>query len=252
MSRTLVFTDVHGAARALEQVLERARFDPGADRLVCLGDVCDGWPEVDRCIDLLLDVPDLTLILGNHDEWALGWMRTREALTGWYAQGGRGTVASYARRAGREEPTTAREAAAVARTVPRKHRRLLSSAAPYHTETRPDGRRALFVHAGWTPGNPPDRQDPYDLRWGRELWTRARLEAAEDDAGAFSLTGYDVVFLGHTPTNSREPERALEIWNLDQGAGWSGVLTLMDADSGEYWRSDPVDDLYPGVRGRGG
>lgn len=252
MSRTLVFTDVHGAARALDQALERAGFDPATDRLVCLGDICDGWPEVDRVIDRLMGVPDLTLIMGNHDEWALGWMRKGQPLTGWYGQGGRGTVESYARRAGLAPPESAGAAAAVARTVPPEHRRFLESARPYHIETRSDGQRVLYTHAGWTPGNPPERQDPYDLRWGRDLWTRARLTDTFEEPTGASLTGFDAVFLGHTPTPWREPQPVGEIWNLDQGAGWSGVLTVMDAESHASWQSDAVESLYPGHTGRGG
>jgi serine/threonine protein phosphatase 1 len=41
MSRTLVVGGTHGAARALHQALDRAGFDSAADRLICLGDICD-------------------------------------------------------------------------------------------------------------------------------------------------------------------------------------------------------------------
>lgn len=252
-SRTLVFGDVHGAARALDQVLELAAYDPAADRLVSVGDLCDGWPEVDRCLDRLRGEP-LDLVAGNHDEWALSWMRSGEAPPGWLVQGGRGTVASYARRAGLEPPGSAQEIAAVAATVPPEHRELLEAAVPYHIETRPDGRRILFTHAGWAPGTPPEEQKEYDLRWGRDLWVRARHAAGRSDTHGRGLgdplTDFDEVYLGHTPTDWIQPRPVLEIWNLDQGAGWGGVLTLMDVDTHEVWQSDPVPSLYPGERGR--
>ena len=47
-----------------------------------------------------------------------------------------------------------------------------------------------------------------------------------------------------------EPVRRLNIWNLDQGAGWNGKLTLMDAHTEEYWQSDLVGELYPDELGR--
>jgi hypothetical protein len=50
MTRTLVVGDIHGAARALRQALDRAEFDPAADHLICLGDICDRGPEVDLAI----------------------------------------------------------------------------------------------------------------------------------------------------------------------------------------------------------
>lgn len=253
VERTLVLGDVHGAARALEQVLDRAGFDPATDRLVSLGDICDGWPEVDRSIDLLLEAAKLELVLGNHDGWALSWMRTGRPPRGWPSQGGMATIRSYARRAGLDGPLDTDAVTAVARTVPVAHRRLLEGASSYLIEDRPDGRQVLFTHAGWSPHREPGRQDEYDLRWSRDLWLEARYRQANDPGGngAGRLTGFDEVFLGHTPTEWTEPRAVLEIWNLDQGAGWNGVLTLMDADSHEWWQSDPVPDLYPGEVGRG-
>ncbi len=49
MGKTFVIGDIHGAYRALRQCLERSTFDFEKDRLICLGDVCDGWPETKAC-----------------------------------------------------------------------------------------------------------------------------------------------------------------------------------------------------------
>lgn len=250
--RTLVVGDIHGAARALEQVLERAGFEPDRDRLVSLGDLCDGWPEVDRVLDILLGLARAELVLGNHDGWTLEWMRTGSAPRGWPSQGGRGTLRSYARRAGLDGPLDDGAIAAVAGSVPAAHRRLLEEASPYRIETRPDGREVLFTHAGWSPRLAPEEQQDYDLRWGRELWIEARIreKGLDGDTSPSSLTGFDAVYLGHTPTEWRDPRPVLELWNLDQGAGWDGVLTALDVDSHEWWQSDPVPGLYPDQEGR--
>jgi serine/threonine protein phosphatase 1 len=37
---------------------------------------------------------------------------------------------------------------------------------------------------------------------------------------------------------------------MDTGAGWSGVLSLMDVENKEVFTSDPVPSLYPGIAGR--
>jgi len=37
---------------------------------------------------------------------------------------------------------------------------------------------------------------------------------------------------------------------MDTGAGWEGVLSMMNIDTKELFQSDLVADLYPGVRGR--
>ncbi|MGK7313235.1 MAG: metallophosphoesterase [Candidatus Longimicrobiales bacterium M2_2A_002] len=248
MSRTLVLGDVHGAFRALEQVFERAGVDPSRDRLISLGDLCDRWPEVDKCFDLILEVEDRTVVLGNHDEWTADWAIRREVNPWWFEYGGAETYASYARRAGADTPRGRDDILALADAVPDSHKALLRAMVPYHIE---DGR--LFTHAGWDPGTPPERQTARDLRLSRELWTRALLiemglerEGEGDEGGAApsSLTGFAEVYLGHTPTDWIEPRPVLEIWNLDQGAGWDGVLTLMDVETKEYWQSDPVRELY--------
>lgn len=250
--RTLVVGDIHGAARALEQALERAGFDASVDRLVSLGDLCDGWPDVDRAIDQLLGIERLDLVLGNHDGWTLSWMRSGRPPRGWPSQGGMATLRSYARRAGIDGPLDARTILEVARSVPDRHRELLERARSYLIEERPDGRRVLFTHAGWSPRSDPEDQDEYDLRWSRDLWIEARHRASAvggDDERR--LTRFDEVYLGHTPTEWREPRRVMELWNLDQGAGWDGRLTVMDVDRHEWWQSDPVRELYPGEEGRG-
>ena len=69
MGRVFVIGDIHGAYRALRQCLERARFHYENDRLICLGDVADGWPETREAVDELLRIRQLTYILGNHDWW---------------------------------------------------------------------------------------------------------------------------------------------------------------------------------------
>ena len=47
--KTFVVGDIHGGYKSLMQVLGRAKFDYEKDTLICLGDVADGWPEVDEC-----------------------------------------------------------------------------------------------------------------------------------------------------------------------------------------------------------
>ena len=51
--RTFAIGDIHGAYKALVQCFERSGFDYENDRLIVLGDVCDGYPEVKQCIDEL-------------------------------------------------------------------------------------------------------------------------------------------------------------------------------------------------------
>lgn len=225
MSRTFVIGDIHGAYRALRQCLDRAAFDYAHDRLICLGDVCDGWPETKACIDELLKVSHLVFVLGNHDFWTREWMQAGYREKIWMEQGGLATVRSY----GAE--------------IPHSHRELLENALPYYVQ---DNR--LFVHAGIEP-----KEDLRLQGLDTFLWTRTLARMAYEfylKKISVNITGFGEVYLGHTPIPYNQPLLACEIWLMDTGAGWSGVLSMMNIDTKEVFTSDPVPGLYPETEGR--
>jgi serine/threonine protein phosphatase 1 len=224
-----VIGDIHGAHKALLECFEKASFDRNRDLLICLGDVCDGWPEVNKVMDTLLTIKNLVYILGNHDKWGLDWFLTGEAPDIWIKQGGRATMAGY--QGG----------------VPESHIRLLAHARLYY---RLDNR--IFVHGGFDAGRSLDENDADIFLWDRSLVQTALMQASEKEG--CNLSGYDEVYVGHTPTlnfGSREPIIACEVILMDTGAGWpGGVLTMMDIDNKNIYQSSTVDVLYPGFRGR--
>jgi serine/threonine protein phosphatase 1 len=224
MSRTFVLGDVHGAYHALRQCIDRSGFDPGSDTLIFLGDVCDGWPQTRECIDYLIELPNLVCLLGNHDFWFLNWMKYGEAEDIWLDQGGQATVDSY--KAG----------------VPDAHMAFVDKARTFYEK---DNR--LFVHAGIPPGMRPEECTQHQLLWDRTLPMLARTLGPESK---LTLTQYDEVFIGHTPIESPHPVKYCEVWMMDTGAGWSGVLSMMNLETKECFMSDPVPSLYPGVEGR--
>lgn len=216
--RTLAIGDIHGACRALEQVWGRAKVQP-EDRVIFLGDVCDGWPEVVECMEFLLRHENIILLAGNHDEWADQYRTTGRMEYLWVTQGGKVTLESFQEH-GMEIPD---------RYFPRLRY--------FHEE---DGR--LFVHGGYIGGVTIHEQSSETLLWDRDLWYLS------DDST--DVSPYSEVFIGHTATVGLVPVNHGPVWNLDQGAGWNGVLTIMDVETKEYWQSDPVKSLYPEVKGR--
>jgi serine/threonine protein phosphatase 1 len=225
MGKTFVLGDVHGGYRALRQCLDRSGFDYQNDHLICLGDVCDGWPETKACIDELLSVKQLTYLLGNHDWWTLEWMTTGRIEDVWFSQGGEATVRSYTD------------------GVPPTHIQFFQRALPYFLRDN-----KIFVHAGFDPLKDIARQGLDVFLWDRNL-ARAALDLYYQQIDA-KLTLYDEVYLGHTPIPYPHPLRACEVWLMDTGAGWSGVLSMMNIETKEVFTSDPVPSLYPGVMGR--
>lgn len=222
-SRRWVIGDIHGAHKALIQCLERSEFDFQHDLLICLGDLCDRWPEVNKVFDTLLTVQNLVLLLGNHDEWALDWFLTGNAPEIWWMQGGNFTCSAYSQ------------------GIPESHIALLRGAELFYILDN-----MLFVHAGYNPSFEISKQDRRVL-----LWDRTFIKTAfhhRHDGENIHLTCYDEVYLGHTPTlnfGEMVPMKACEVYLMDTGAGWpDGVLTMMDIDSKAYFQSDPVGRLY--------
>jgi len=236
--RSFVIGDIHGAFRALEQVLLRSGFRDDTDQLIVLGDVVDGWPDTRLCLDRLLKIRHLVPIMGNHDLWCQKWMMSGWKENLWLSQGGKATVVSY----DREFLYTPGIP-----DVSRLHVAYFEAALPYYL----DSAHRLFVHGGLNPELPIEDQSVEDLCWDRRLFETACYRQY-DLGNPAPLTGYSAVFIGHTATDSfsLEPVHACEVWNLDQGAGWSGKLTLMDVETLAYWQSDAVPSLYPGIMGR--
>jgi serine/threonine protein phosphatase 1 len=239
--RGFVLGDVHGSFRALIQVLQRSGFDYENDKLICLGDVADGWPEVYAAVEELMKIRNLVYILGNHDKWALDWGIYGVKPEIWLTQGGLKTVESYKLAL----QTTDQKVG----LMPESHIKFFQSAQVKYVEDN-----KLFVHGGIDPSLPLDQQDIDTLLWDRDLIMTAYLKG--HNRPEYRLTKFDDIFVGHTTTEYRfktdKPAHYCEVWDVDTGAGWSGKLTLMNIDTKEYFQSDVVTKLYPEEKGRGG
>ncbi len=226
--------DIHGAYKALKQCIKRSGFNYDEDTLIVLGDVCDGWHEVPECIEELLKIRgNLVYILGNHDWWTNAWFKNGWSGPEWELQGGQATKDAYIAKG----------------DLLVKHRNFFDRG----TLAYEDDENRLFVHGGIPTrliNKDLRKQDPEDLMWDRSLFRDARLKHWQKPD--YKWGGYNKVFLGHTATESVHdyPKLYCNVWNLDQGAGWSGKLTIMNVDTEEYWQSDNVLELYPNVRGR--
>ena len=199
--------------------------------MISLGDICDGWPEVNKVIDELLRIKNLKLILGNHDEWTLRWIKSGWMEDIWTSQGGSATMESYER--DRER-------------IPESHQSFLQSAVLF---LELDNK--LFVHGGIDPGLDMAKQDPGLLMWDRDLLSDAVRVSKKNPEHHYGK--WDDIFVGHTTTQCYQtfkPIHVCNVWAVDTGGGWSGKLTIMDIDSHEYWQSDLVPDLYPHIPGR--
>jgi serine/threonine protein phosphatase 1 len=243
--------DIHGAAKALRQCLERSAFDNENDILIQVGDGVDGFSEVYECVEILLQMKNLITLKGNHDDWFLEFIRTGYHPTGWNF-GGKETALSYLKltdrerliQRGREGYKTALDP----KDIPQSHHRFFESQKLYHID---DGGNC-YVHAGFNRFLSFAKQHSETFYWDRELWlaaldyhTMKRRNPAMDPF--INVIEFHEIYIGHTPTMNWEtdkPMRAVNVLNVDTGSRQGGRLTIMDVRTKEYWQSDVVEELY--------
>lgn len=239
--RTLVIGDIHAGFRALKQVLERADIRKD-DLLIFLGDYVDGWSEAVETVDYLIELQKdhrCIFLRGNHDDLCYNWLETGEDNPLWLMNGGQATIDSY-QKAGPE--------------VKRAHLPFYKSLRNYHLDTR----NRLYLHAGFT--NLKGVEFEYFSKtfyWDRTLWELAlSLDPSIPRDSLYypkRLLHYAEIYIGHTPLTKigkTTPHKAANVWNLDTAAAYRGPLTILDADTKEFWQSDAVYSFYPGENGR--
>ena len=71
-----VFSDVHGNYQALKAVLSFFR-ENKVSRYICCGDLVGYGPQPAECVRAVMDLPDVSVVLGNHDAALVGKMELR-------------------------------------------------------------------------------------------------------------------------------------------------------------------------------
>jgi serine/threonine protein phosphatase 1 len=240
-ARKLIIGDIHGAYRAVKQLIERLEVTEN-DTLIFLGDYVDGWSESKQVIEYLIGLESLCpciFIRGNHDTWCEAWLKDGTANETWLQHGGALTVESYA------DVDVETKAA---------HLAFFQRMQNYHI----DADNNLFIHAGFSSMHGPEKEMyASNYSWDRTLWEMALtmdVRIAKDSKSyPKRLKLFREIFIGHTPTLNYDvetPMHAINVWNIDTGAAFYGRLSALDAATKEYWQSDVVRELYPGEKGR--
>lgn len=216
--RIYAIGDIHGRADLLADVLQRIDKDlrarPTAEAIhVLLGDYIDRGSGSRQVIEMLISrrrKHNLMLLMGNHEQFALQFLRDPSLLSQWNSIGGLNTVLSYGVTPPRsqDEKSQREVAAAFLQSLPASHRRFLQGLALSFSCGD-----FFFVHAGVRPGIPLQEQSQHDL-----LWIRDDFLLHEEDFGK-------IVVHGHTPT--REPDVRPNRINIDTGAYATGRLTCL-------------------------
>ena len=241
MSRTLVFGDIHGGLKALEQLLDKVDL-VSTDKLIFLGDYVDGWSESEKVIDFLIKLEksnDCIFIKGNHDVWCEDWLKTEIQNKTWLQHGGKSTVESYQN---------------YSQIQKSEHLEFLQKMKFYEI----DNQNRLFIHAGFTSMHGPEKEFyESNFSWDRTLWEMALTmdKRIRKDSKSYPkrLLLYNEIYIGHTPTlhyDIEVPMQGCNVWNIDTGAAFHGKLTCIDIETKKFYQSDKLVDLYPDEKGR--
>ncbi len=239
--RTLVIGDIHGALKALEQVVERANVSAN-DTLIFLGDYVDGWSDAPNVINYLIQLKtthNCIFIKGNHDELCLKWLTKQQHNPQWLIHGGQTTVDAYS---------------SIEKGIIDLHILFLEHLENYHI----DSENRLYVHAGFTHERGVKNETfPKMFYWERTLWEMAlamdKNLTKENVLYPKRLLNYNEIYIGHTSLTRigiSKPYKAANVWNIDTGAAYKNPLTILNVDTKEFWQSDPVNELYPLENGR--
>ena len=221
--REIIVGDLHGCARTYEALLARLRPDPGADRLVLLGDLFDRGPRSWEVLRLVKAQEQafgdrFTLLRGNHEDYLLRPRLPLGTRLMWDRVGRRETVRSF-----------------------RAHGERMEGSVPWLSAHcvpcfRGDGYRC--AHAA-VRTDPIEANDLQTLIHDRTAVTENRY------AGPLTVTGHIALpaaawFAGDgktvtaVPEGERQPLPAAGILCIDTGCGKGGKLTAMVIEDGGF------------------
>jgi len=241
VARTYVIGDIHGACRALQQVIRRVAPSTGGPAHL-FGRLCgwvvgiaagDGVPDGIEMPPIIAFLFAATTTPGVRNG-SLGWGPDPN----WLFHGGRATVESYA---GISAMQTIRHLAFFARM------RLILK------------RRGGFL---FMPASPPCMAPPRSItkaitsgtgpygRWRCPSMTGSlkTVFSIHDDC-CFTRRSISVI-LPLPILTGIFPCIAANVWNMDTGAAFTGRISMMDIETKKVTQSDIVQKLYPGESGR--
>ncbi|TNJ43839.1 serine/threonine protein phosphatase [Tamlana fucoidanivorans] len=239
--RVIAIGDIHGGLKALIQVLNKVQVKDD-DTLVFMGDYVDGWSESAQVVQFLVELSEkikCVFIKGNHDVWCEDWLKTGHVDMTWYVHGGKETMESYQ---------------GFSKEDRKIHLEFFEAMPLYYL----DDENRLFLHAGFTSMHGITKEpNPKTFYYDRTLWEMALTmdESISKTSLLYPnrLKHYKEIFIGHTPTinfGKDMPMQAVNVWNIDTGAAFTGKLSAVDVHSKDVFQSDNLPALYPNEKGR--
>lgn len=241
LMRIFAIGDIHGGLKALIQLLNKIEVKD-EDTLIFMGDYVDGWSESAQVIEFLMELSqtiNCVFIKGNHDVWCEDWLKSDDVNPTWYMHGGKETIESYI---------------GLSKDDKKRHLEFFENMPLYYL----DDENRLFLHAGFTSMHGVEKEVfQSTFFYDRTLWEMALSmdNGIKTDSLLYPnrLKHYQEIFIGHTPTinfKQEVPMHAVNVWNIDTGAAFTGKLSAINVNTKAIFQSDNLPSLYPDEKGR--
>lgn len=224
--RTIAIGDIHGCDLALSSLLNEIQPRPG-DTFIVLGDAVDRGPNSNKVIAGLLALAEeqrVVYVQGDHEELLLTSLDDSAQLPRWLRNGAGATLKSYGWVAGESRRT-------LNYWIPSDHIAFIRQSVRYH-ETDD----FIFVHAGYVPELPMDRQPDLALKW-----------RISDERSQPHCSGKTLV-VGHNAQSSGDILNLGFLVCIDTNCVRGGWLTALDVASGTIWQTNQAGGVRPSSR----
>jgi putative phosphoesterase len=210
--RIAVMTDVHANLPALEAALESIRAE-GYDAIFHTGDAIAIGPFPAECLDLLLNIPNIQFVMGNHDAYFVHGLPTPQPA--WLSDG---EVRHQRWTHSRLDP----------------HMRSVLANWPLLLEHDLEGVRTLFVHYALAPS-------------GQDFWPVIKDPTVAELDRIFAFHDAGLIFYGHHHRRSDKQGRARYVNPGSLGCHSEPVARycVVELQGGQYrveHRGVPYDD----------
>lgn len=214
--RTFAIGDIHGCSDTLAALID-AIGPKSDDTIVTLGDYIDRGPQSCGVLVRLIALAEncrLKPLLGDHEYMLLNALVNKDAMRNWLTLGGGATLRSYGWTPGGPRR-------ALAGWIPRRHLEFLKTCRLYHeTATH------VFVHAGFVPELPMNKQ-PHEAL----LWRVTDAKTAKPHSSG------KVAVVGHTRQLSGEVLNLGFLVCIDTNCVRGGWLTALEVQTGRVWQA---------------
>jgi serine/threonine protein phosphatase 1 len=212
LSNTYFISDIHGEYDKFKKLLEYIEYDESKN-LFILGDLCDRGEKTKEVIEYILTLPNVKMILGNHDYFMIKSLESMDYTVNWLSigYGGNATLRSY--------NYNLNDYLKNYTTEYKNHCELLNKMFYYYEEFD----SLVMVHAGVNPNrNIEEGQGLNDILFIREEFYNHEEPMKNK-----------VIMFGHTPTNFIDNNDKDEIYvddrkiGIDTGAVFGGKMSLI-------------------------